>query len=324
VTTLAIHPGALGDVLLAVPALRALKARAPAAPLVIAAQPRIGRLLTTLGVVDAARDFETLDLGVLFAGDPSPGALPTVREAASVVCWFGARHADFARRLRALAGDAVVAPSAVAGVPTWRHLLATVGAADASRACVTVPASLAAEGRRLLAEAGWDGERGAIIVHAGAGSAHKRWAAAGFAAVVRALSDAGLFVALHEGPADATAVAEVCAALDRRPPVLREPSLPALVGAFHAARAYVGNDSGVSHLAAAVGTPSLILFMPALAAWAPWAPTARTLVVNIGPGSGTVPMGGGARPVGTSLGDASDVEAVTAAAFALTHGESAA
>jgi biotin-(acetyl-CoA carboxylase) ligase len=44
--TLAVHPGALGDVLLAIPALRALRAQGD--PLVLAAQPRLGALLEAL------------------------------------------------------------------------------------------------------------------------------------------------------------------------------------------------------------------------------------------------------------------------------------
>ncbi|HXH82722.1 MAG TPA: hypothetical protein VNN07_07310, partial [Candidatus Tectomicrobia bacterium] len=62
---LAIHPGALGDVLLAVPALRALRARGPER-VVLAAQPRLGALLTTLGVVDGATTVEALALDALF------------------------------------------------------------------------------------------------------------------------------------------------------------------------------------------------------------------------------------------------------------------
>ncbi|RPH76792.1 MAG: glycosyltransferase family 9 protein, partial [Candidatus Rokuibacteriota bacterium] len=54
--TLAVHPGALGDVLLAVPALRALRATA-GGRLVLAAQPRIGALLQALDVVDHAVAF---------------------------------------------------------------------------------------------------------------------------------------------------------------------------------------------------------------------------------------------------------------------------
>jgi ADP-heptose:LPS heptosyltransferase len=34
---------------------------------------------------------------------------------------------------------------------------------------------------------------------------------------------------------------------------------------------YIGNDSGVSHLAATVGAPAVILFAAANLAWRPWA-----------------------------------------------------
>ena len=74
--TLAIHPGALGDVLLAIPALRTLRVERPGQALVLAAQPRLGRLLTTLGEVDRALDFESLGLGALFTAEPGCGRPP--------------------------------------------------------------------------------------------------------------------------------------------------------------------------------------------------------------------------------------------------------
>ena len=60
--------------LLAIPALRVLRLRPPRDELVIAAQPRIGRLLDALGVVDRSVDFERLGLDALFAPDPCGGA----------------------------------------------------------------------------------------------------------------------------------------------------------------------------------------------------------------------------------------------------------
>jgi ADP-heptose:LPS heptosyltransferase len=63
-----------------------------------------------------------------------------------------------------------------------------------------------------------------------------------------------------------------------------EPELPALAAALAGARAYLGGDSGVSHLAAAVGAPSVILFPPAhLPRWTPWSPTARAIAASGGP-----------------------------------------
>ena len=78
------------------------------------------------------------------------------------------------------------------------------------------------------------------------------------------------------------AAAALAAALGPRVALLREPPLATLAGALALATLYVGNDSGVSHLAAAVGAPSAVLYTRALLAWRPWGPRARWLVVSTG------------------------------------------
>jgi len=53
-------------------------------------------------------------------------------------------------------------------------------------------------------------------------------------------------------------------------PVLREPDLRDVAAALLGCRGMVGNDSGISHLAAAIGIPVLALFGPTdPARWAP-------------------------------------------------------
>jgi ADP-heptose:LPS heptosyltransferase len=91
----------------------------------------------------------------------------------------------------------------------------------------------------------------------------------------------GFQLLVHQGPADAQAVEALCAILPLSPPRLVEPTLTELAGALALAQAYLGSDSGVSHLAASVGTPSVILY-PAetLRRWAPWAPGAVPLGVG--------------------------------------------
>lgn len=280
---LAIHPGALGDVLLAVPALRAIRGSAPG-PLALAAQPRIARLLAALGVVDEGLRFDTLGLEALFGGDGPPATRLTA--AARVVCWFGARDPDFVRRLCAVAPGAVVAPSVGEARPVWEHLLGTTGAPPGDWcAPLRVPDALQQTGRAALGGAGWDGAARVLLVHPGAGGIAKRWPVEALAAAVEALAARhALTVVAHEGPADGQAVAALRARLRIGPLVLRDPELPALAGALGAATLFLGSDSGVSHLAAAVGAPAVVLFAEANLRWRPWNRAARVVVDAAVPG----------------------------------------
>jgi hypothetical protein len=298
-------------VLLAVPALRALAATR--GPLTLAAQPRIGGLLLALGVVDRAVAFDSLHLDNLFQedqiglGDTEPlstllrppaaqagpaAPAPTIHSLAApaptTICWFGARDPGFVVRLTALEPRTIVAPPYAAGRPVWEHLLGTISVpaaeADHFREPIPVPLPLVEGGRRALAAAGWDGVRPLVVVHAGAGGVAKRWPAEGFAAALeRVAARSRVALALHEGPADRAAVAALVAGL--RVPALRlvEPELTVLAGMLRVAAAYLGNDSGVSHLAAALGVPSVVLFRGDKLDWRPWAPGATTLVVATPP-----------------------------------------
>jgi heptosyltransferase III len=278
--TLAVHPGALGDVLLAIPALRALRAHS-SGPLVVAAQSRIGVLLQTLGVIDGSMPFDGLGLETLFVDDTT--RRPRLPALARLVCWFGARDPEFVRRLSTLVPGAVVASPSGDGKPVWEHLLGTVpvGSGDWC-APVAPPPSVRALGAETLRAVGADGPPPWLVVHPGAGGAAKCWPADAFARVVATLAArARMNVLVHQGPADAEAVAALRRHLGAGAVWLVEPSLPALAGVLAHASAYLGNDSGVSHLAAALGVPGLILFDPRYLAWQPWWPGARSRVVTM-------------------------------------------
>ena len=273
---LAVHPGALGDVLLAIPALRVLRARHAAVTL--AARAHIAELVAALGEADAVRDFESLRFEALFSG-AADAALPDVEH---VVCWFGSRDPDFSRRLRTQVASAVVAPSAASGV-VWEHLIASCGGGPDGerRAPAVVSAASAAAGRAALLASGWDGRRRLVMVQPGAGGASKRWPAEGFAAVLDGLAERrDVAVVLHEGPADRDAVDALAVRLPHALR-LREPALTTLAGALRHAAVYVGNDSGVSHLAATIGTPAVVLFAAANRAWVPWAREPAVLEVAL-------------------------------------------
>jgi hypothetical protein len=263
--------------------------------LILAAQPRLGSLVTTLGVVDRAVDVESLGLAALFEDEPEAGPEPgwparcaeDLRGASRLVAWIGSHKPHFVRRLTALIPGAIVAPSVGSGRElVWRHLLDTVGASgadDTVRAPVVVPPLLADQARLALRGSGWDGHRALLVVHPGAGGRGKLWPAAGFAAVLERLARThpGLAVVVHRGPADSEPVAALSALLSRRLTLLEEPQLPLLAGVLSLATAYLGNDSGVSHLAAALGVPAVVVFTRELVDWQPWAEHIDPEIVSI-------------------------------------------
>lgn len=281
-----LHPGALGDLLLAVPALRALRASAPEAELVLAAQGRVGELLAGLGAVDRHVPFDTLGLETLFGDDEVRPRLQALLRGARVVSWFGAADATFTRRLRGLAGETVVASSMPpAETAVWEHLLRSTGApagarCDAWRRPLAVPPALAAEGRRVVAATG--ATRPLVALHPGAGGTGKRWPAEAFAAVAAALSiRRDVAVAVHEGPTDHDAADLLRGRLAMPALSLAGLPLPTLAGVVARAALWIGNDSGVTHLAASVGAPTLALFVESNLAWRPWSSTARALAVEV-------------------------------------------
>jgi len=280
---LVIHPGALGDVLQAVPALRALGRGARVA---FSGQPRLGELLGGAGVVHEAFSFDSFGLEALFTDGPAPASLAgRLGGFDEVVSWFGARDERYPGRLRALARGCVIAPPVpeTAGITVWQHLLTTLQPRHSSgpedRAPLLLPGHWRARARQALDDLGARAGEAVLVVHPGAGGRWKVCPPETLAhAISRATRGAEIRVLLHEGPADREAAERLAGLLD--PPALRliDPALPLLAGILSVARAYLGGDSGVSHLAAAVGAPAVILY-PAVTRerWAPWSGTARVL-----------------------------------------------
>jgi ADP-heptose:LPS heptosyltransferase len=99
-----------------------------------------------------------------------------------------------------------------------------------------------------------------VALHPGASDPRRRWPAASFAAVATALAEQGCRVAVvGHGPDDASAAADIAAnspAVD----LVGALDMKAMVGVLARARLVVANDSGPRHLAAALGTPTVGIY----------------------------------------------------------------
>ncbi len=116
-----------------------------------------------------------------------------------------------------------------------------------------------------------------LAIHPGSGSPAKNWSPENFAMIAdRAGEQAGIL--LISGPAQ-DGVGEVRRAMKKaRPLVAQNLSLLQLAALLKRSTAYLGNDSGITHLAAALGLPTLAIFGPTdPAIWGPRGPGVRIL-----------------------------------------------
>ncbi len=142
------------------------------------------------------------------------------------------------------------------------------------------PADVAAA-EALLAEVGLtptDWQDHLILLHPGSGGLSKCWPIDRYAGLSETLARRGFTPVLLFGPAEMERAAGRPPAPTRTFPAIEDPSLAELLGLFSLARAYVGNDSGPTHTAAAAGTATVALFGPtAPHLWRPLGPRVQIL-----------------------------------------------
>ena len=126
---------------------------------------------------------------------------------------------------------------------------------------------------------GLDNEHGPVVAFApGAVGPSKRWPAAHYAALAARLVADGNRVWVIGGPGERAIAAEIVGPSQGQIRDLTGPDLRNAILALAAAHAAVSNDSGLLHVAAALGTPAIGIFGPTSAwHWAPLNPIAAVI-----------------------------------------------
>jgi heptosyltransferase-2 len=264
---LVIRGGALGDFLLTLPVLHALREAAPEARLELLAYPGIAELATTSGIADGIRSIEYGPLAGFFIRGATldPGLRAYFGSFDLVVSYLYDPDGFFAGNLRNAGVRRLVTGPHRPGGST--HAIDQLAAPLAE---LGLPLARRAARLRCPAEAGEQSHT--VALHPGSGSIAKNWPAEHWLELAEhLLREKETRLAIVGGEADAEALRSL-RRLEKHPGAefWENLPLPELAGRLTASRLYVGHDTGVSHLAAVVGTPSMLLFGPTEpGVWAP-------------------------------------------------------
>jgi heptosyltransferase-2/heptosyltransferase-3 len=117
------------------------------------------------------------------------------------------------------------------------------------------------------------------VIHPAAAFATKQWAPEKFGRVANELAGQGLGVVAITTPEETHIVDELRRSSAAPLVAFTDLSLPEITALLAHARLFVGNDSGIAHIAAAVQTPAVVIFGSSnIAHWRPWANAAAEVV----------------------------------------------
>jgi heptosyltransferase-2 len=280
---LVIRGGAIGDFILTLPAIGALRERWPRALIEILGYPRILALAERRHYADVVRSIDAAAMAGFFVegGELHDALADHFASFDLIVSYLYDPDDVFSSNLRRCGVRQLVCGSAK---PETEHAalhftrpLAALGITVADPVPRVFPS---AEDRAFAEEFLKPVTRHhspfTIAVHPGSGGEHKVWPADRWAAVIGWLrEEMKRDVLLVLGEADDAARR---ALEPLKLPVAENLSLPRLAAVLERCAVFAGHDSGVTHLAAAVGVPALALFGPTSPAiWAPRGPDVRVL-----------------------------------------------
>lgn len=273
---LVIRSGAIGDLIVTLPVLAALREHYPDARLEVMGYPETLSLVHGRYYADAVASIDQAGMARFHV----PGAdLPDdlVRHLGAfdlILALVKDPNGTFCANLRCTGAKRVLGFDPLPSPECTTHMvdytaeaLKPLGIPVADR----VPRLYPSAEDRAFVECFWhdrhlqsEPERWVVALHPGSGGRAKAWPADHFVRLARWISPTlDARVLLVSGPADAEAVEIMLGELREAPPLLVEGlALPELAAVLQRCDAFVGSDSGVTHIAAAVGTPTVAVFGP--------------------------------------------------------------
>ncbi len=256
-----IHQGALGDVITTFPAI--IKLKKFFRPIHLLCQNQIGKLSRELDLVQKYFSLESAVFASLYSGS-GDGKIKEIISAYDEVILFS-YSAPLEQRIDRIIKKKVhripPRPAANHRVNVAEHILNHLthcGLLDESKPGDKGIKSQVVRGENEDNRSG--SER--VLIHPGAGSKDKLWPISNFMKVEKNLRSDGMGPEFILGPAEFFLKTALITAESHQRRVHTLYDLTALLALLKGAGGFIGNDAGISHLAAFLGIPTVTVFGP--------------------------------------------------------------
>lgn len=274
---LLLRGGAIGDFIMTLPVLQALRQHWPLARIDIWGYPHIAELAVAAGLAESVVSLDHAEMARFFVPQPAftDDQVAAVRSFDLIFNYLHDPVGQVRSNLLLAGAKQVLSGSPIIkqghAIPFLLEPLQALAIYETDRVPeLDLSGEARAEGRKRLRALGVKGRP--VVVHPGSGRLANTWPVERFMDIVRRLQVQGQDVVLVLGEADA----EIAATLMREMPDLprlQHLTLLELAATLTESARFLGNDSGITHLAAAVGVPVIALFGPSEAGT--WAPRGR-------------------------------------------------
>jgi ADP-heptose:LPS heptosyltransferase len=264
-TTLVIHQGALGDLVLSFPALISLK-NEKGSFVCLLCKEELGKMAHKLGVVDAHFSLESAKLATLFSKEMTPFVKRFIGNYNALVLISFSESME--RHVRRNFSGKVLRISPRPPADDETHVAKSLIKAFQDKGLITNPAGGSWCEKLALRQRRREPEKGLCFIHPGAGSSRKLLPLEFFlelAARVEMMNSGK--VSFVTGPAEFEMTSII---KDRGFQVYDGCDFRQLISLLTEARLFMGHDSGVTHLASFMNTPTIAIFGPSSPKrWAP-------------------------------------------------------
>lgn len=255
---LVIRGGAIGDFILTLPAIAALRQQFPAAHLEVLGYPHIVSLAMAGGLVDRVQSIEARALAGFFArdGELQEDLMDYFSEFDLILSYLYDPDQIFQQNV------ARCSPAQFIGGPHRPDEKERVPAARAFLKPLERLAIFEADEVPRLSVRETVQESRQLALHPGSGSERKNWPEGNWAELLGELvNSTDLNLLIVGGEAEGERLQRLAAALPpSRTRVALCLPLPKLAALMQSSAGFLGHDSGISHLAAALGLPTVVLW----------------------------------------------------------------